>query len=307
MKSVSLSVVIPTLNAEKEIDALLKIIESQSLKPREVLIVDSSSKDETLSIASTYAFVRCIEVKRSKFNHGTTRDVALRSTSGDFVCFLTQDAVPATHRYLEFLITPMLQDASIALVSGRQLPKADARRFEQLVRDFNYPDYPIVRGKSDIARCGIKTFFASDVCSAYRRSAYLECGGFSAVETSEDMLMATRFIASGMRVAYNPNAQVYHSHNLTPAQQYARNKVIGRFLQEHASDLMGANEVDEGKRLVKYVAMNLLHERLFSELFAFGIDCAARLLGNRRGRWEIRKGRLKGRPKEIDIHVCDSR
>ena len=84
MKSVSLSVVIPTLNAEKEIDALLKIIESQSLKPREVLIVDSSSKDETLSIASTYAFVRCLEVKRSKFNHGTTRDVALRSTSGDF-------------------------------------------------------------------------------------------------------------------------------------------------------------------------------------------------------------------------------
>ena len=307
MKSVSLSVVIPTLNAEKEIGALLRIIESQSLKPREVLIVDSSSKDETLSIASTYAFVRCIEVKRSKFNHGTTRDVALRSTSGDFVCYLTQDAVPATHRYLEFLITPMLQDASIALVSGRQLPKADARRFEQLVRDFNYPDYPIVREKSDIARCGIKTFFASDVCSAYRRSAYLECGGFSAVETSEDMLMATRFIASGMRVAYNPNAQVYHSHNLTPAQQYARNKVIGRFLQEHASDLMGANEVDEGKRLVKYVAMNLLHERLFSELLAFGIDCAARLLGNRRGRWEIRKVRLKGKHKEIDIHVCDSR
>ena len=305
MKSVSLSVVIPTLNAEKEIDTLLRIIESQSLKPREVLIVDSSSKDETLSIASTYAFVRCIEVKRSKFNHGTTRDVALRSTSGDFVCFLTQDAVPATHRYLEFLITPMLQDASIALVSGRQLPKADARRFEQLVRDFNYPDYPIVRGKSDIARCGIKTFFASDVCSAYRRSAYLECGGFSAVETSEDMLMATRFIASGMRVAYNPNAQVYHSHNLTPAQQYARNKVIGRFLQEHASDLMGANEVGEGKRLVKYVAMNLLHEHLFSELFAFGIDCVARLLGNRRGRWEIRKERLEGRSKVEHKHGSD--
>ena len=196
----------------------------------------------------------------------------------------------------------MLQDSSIALVSGRQLPKTDARRFEQLVRAFNYPDYPIVRGKSDLAKYGIKTFFASDVCSAYRRSAYLECGGFSAVETSEDMLMAARFIASGMRVAYNPNAEVYHSHNLTPRQQYTRNKVVGRFLEEHVSDLMGANEVGEGKRLVKYVAMNLLHEHLFSELFAFGIDCVARLLGNRRGRWEIRKERLEGRSKVEHKH-----
>lgn len=302
MKSVSLSVIIPTLNAEKEIGALLKVIESQSLKPKEVLIVDSSSEDETLSIVGTYASVRCIKIKRNEFNHGTTRDVALRSTSGDFVCFLTQDAVPATSRYLEFLIAPMLQDSSIALVSGRQLPKTDARRFEQLVRAFNYPDYPIVRGKSDLAKYGIKTFFASDVCSAYRRSAYLECGGFSAVETSEDMLMAARFIASGMRVAYNPNAEVYHSHNLTPRQQYTRNKVVGRFLEEHVSDLMGANEVGEGKRLVKYVAMNLLHEHLFSELFAFGIDCVARLLGNRRGRWEIRKERLEGRSKVEHKH-----
>ena len=303
MKSVSLSVIIPTLNAEREIGVLLKRIESQSLKPKEVLIVDSSSEDETLSIVSTYASVRCIEIKRNEFNHGTTRDVALRSTSGDFACFLTQDAVPATSRYLEYLIAPMLQDVSIALVSGRQLPKADARRFEQLVRDFNYPDYPIVRGKNDLARYGIKTFFASDVCSAYRRSAYLECGGFSAVETSEDMLMAARFIASGMRVAYNPDAEVYHSHNLTPVQQYTRNKIVGRFLEDHASDLMGANEVSEGKRLVKYVAMNLLHERLFSELFAFGIDCAARLLGNRRGRWEIRKERFKGESKEGHTYV----
>ena len=61
----------------------------------------------------------------------------------------------------------------------------------------------------------------------------------------------------------------------------------------------------EGKRLVKYVAMNLLHEHLFSELFAFGIDCVARLLGNRRGRWEIRKERLEGRSKVEHKHGSD--
>ena len=88
-------------------------------------------------------------------------------------------------------------------------------------------------GKKDLSKYGIKTFFASDVCSCYRRDAYLDCGGFDRVNTNEDMLMASRFVAAGCKVAYEPKAEVYHSHNLTPKEQYARNRAVGRFLEEH--------------------------------------------------------------------------
>lgn len=288
--SPKISVVIPTLNAEKEIDALLNCLESQTIYPFEIIIVDSASDDATVAEAAKHHDVVFESIKRSDFNHGLTRDFALRKTAGDYVCFLTQDAIPAANCYLENLILPMLCDSSIALVSGRQLPKQDARRFEQLVRGFNYPANASVRSREDLPECGIKTFFASDVCSCYRRDAYIECGGFPAVETNEDMLMAARFIAAGFKVAYEPAAEVHHSHNLTPLQQYARNKAVGRFLEAHKDDLMGASEIGEGGRLVKEVSKQLIREGRILEFCAFGIDCVARLLGNRKGRAEVRKG-----------------
>ena len=291
MTTPSLSVVIPTLNAADEIDSLLDTIEAQSVQPLDILVVDSSSDDGTVDEVAKHPCVNLVRIERKEFNHGSTRDMALRRSAGEFVCFLTQDAVPASNRYLERLIAPFLADDSIALVTGRQLPKADTRRFEQLVRKFNYPNVPSVRSKSDLPKYGIKTFFASDTCSAYRRTAYLECGGFDHVNTNEDMLMAARFIASGLKVAYEPSAEVYHSHNLTPSQQFARNRAVGMFLESHADDLMYASEIGEGGRLVKAVSSELLREGRFSELFAFGFDCCARLLGNRAGRRAARKER----------------
>ena len=286
------SVIIPTLNADHEIEDLLAALERQSLRPMEILVVDSASDDDTVPLVKTHEGIRLLQIERCDFNHGATRDMALRATTGDFVCFLTQDALPASDAYLERLVTPMVGDPSIALVSGRQLPKADARRFEQLVRSFNYPDSPSVRSKSDLNACGIKTFFASDSCSAYRRTAYLDCGGFEYVNTNEDMLMAARFVASGLKVAYEPGAEVYHSHNLTPSQQFARNRAVGMFLESHSDDLMHASEIGEGGRLVKAVSSQLLREGNLTEFIAFGVDCCARLLGNRAGRRAARKERL---------------
>lgn len=284
-----ISVIIPTLNAEHEIEGLLIALERQSIQPTEILVVDSASEDKTVELAQKHKSVRLLHVDRQDFNHGTTRDMALRESSGGFVCFLTQDAVPVSDDYLKRLVAPMVDDSEIALVSGRQLPKADARRFEQLVRGFNYPDSPSVRSKCDLEKYGIKTFFASDTCSAYRRTAYLECGGFEHVNTNEDMLMAARFIASGLKVAYEPRAEVYHSHNLTPSQQFARNRAVGFFLETHTDDLMQASEIGEGGRLVKAVLSQLLREGNFVEFIVFGVDCCARFLGNRAGRRAARK------------------
>lgn len=286
----SVSVVIPTLNAGREIGGLLDSLLSQTVVPGEILVVDSSSEDATQDVVASYAGrgVSLDVIERTEFNHGATRHRAFMRTVGDYTLFMTQDAVPAGDRYIERLTAPLEADKAIALVSGRQLPKRDARRFEQLVREFNYPDEPSVRGAEDLPSYGIKTFFASDVCSAYRRKAYMECGGFAPVNTNEDMLMAARFIAAGHKVAYEPSAAVYHSHNLTPAQQFRRNREVGAFLAAHGDDLMGASEVGEGGRLVRAVASQLLREGRLGEFVAFGFDCAARLAGNRAGRRSVK-------------------
>ena len=215
--------------------------------------------------------------------------MALREATGDIVCFMTQDAVPADDKFVENLIAPILSDGEIAISSGRQLPKADARRFEQLVRAFNYTDVSYVRSKADVSKLGIKTYFATDVCAAYRRSQYLELGGFGKTNMSEDMLMAAKAINAGYKVAYAANAEVYHSHNLTLKEQYRRNYAIGVFLETNMDVVKCESEVGEGSKLVKSVSKSLISEGNIPELFAFGFDCAARLLGNRAGRRSARR------------------
>lgn len=285
-----LSVVIPTLNGERELLALLDRLMRQTHPADEILVVDSSSDDRTCEIATSYPGVRVISVERDSFNHGLTRDYALRETSGEYVAFLTQDAVPANNNYLSNLTAPLDMDPEVALVSGRQLPRDDARRFECLVREFNYPARSHVRTIEDLPRLGIKTYFASDVCSCYRRTAYLAAGGFDKVKTNEDMLMAARLLKAGYKVVYAANAEVIHSHNLTPSEQFRRNRMVGEFLAEHDEELAVPDEVGEGSRLAKNILNELLHEGMLGEAAAFVVDCAARFIGNRMGRFKTHRG-----------------
>lgn len=280
----TISVVLPTLNGERELPNLLDRLAEQTRPADEVLVVDSASDDHTREVAASYPGVQVIAIERTDFNHGLTRDLALRETSGDYVAFLTQDAVPANDYYLENLAAPLDADMQVALVSGRQLPRDDARRFERLVREFNYPSESNVRTIDDLSRLGIKTYFASDVCSCYRRSAYLEVGGFEEVMTNEDMLMAARLLKAGYKVAYAADAEVVHSHNLKPSEQFRRNRAVGEFLAMYDGELAVPDEVGEGSRLAKSVFGTLLREKMPGEAAAFAVDCAARFVGNRMGR-----------------------
>lgn len=74
-----ISVIIPTLNAEHEIDGLLIALEHQSIQPVDILIADSASEDKTIELVRQHKRVRLLKIDRQDFNHGTTRDMALRS------------------------------------------------------------------------------------------------------------------------------------------------------------------------------------------------------------------------------------
>lgn len=276
----SVSIIIPTLNAEKDIEKLINALNRQTVKLTEIVVVDSESDDSTVEICKKYDNVRVIQIARSEFDHGKTRDMAFRTCSTDYVLFITQDAVPKNELYIEKLLAPF-SDNNIAISSGRQIARQDACPMEKLVREFNYPTESYVRSKEDISKYGIKTFFFSDVCSAYRRDLYLELGGFEyPLKTNEDMFFAAKVINSGYMVAYAADAEVIHSHNFTLKQQYNRNLVLSMELENHRDLLNNVSANAEGLRLVKYVSANLLKHGKIISFVHFGFDCCARALGN---------------------------
>lgn len=285
----SVSVIIPTLNAARWLDRQLSRLLAQTVEA-EIIVIDSGSADATPAVAAQYApRVRLIEIPNRDFDHGGTRDLALRQSGGEFVLFLTQDALPTDERYMEKLLAPFM-DERVAGVFGRQIAYEDAPEYEKLTRLFNYPELPRVWSEADIPRFGVKAYFFSNACSAIRRSAYEAVGGFDApIVTNEDMMLAAKLLHAGWRLAYAPEAAVLHSHVDTLAGEYARNIKIGRVMEQYRERLTGAASAGEGLRLVRFVSAELLRAGKPGQVPVFLTHAAVRFVGYRAGRRQERK------------------
>ena len=278
-----ISAIIPTLNAAHSIEKLLLALQRQTVPMSEIIVVDSSSQDGTAALAQKCG-ARILSIPQSAFDHGGTRDYALRNSAGDIVLFFTQDALPVNDEFTAQLLHPF-SDPQIAAVTGRQLPWPSARPYVQEVQAYRYPAQSRLWTKADIPRLGLEAFHLSDVCAAYRRSAYLAVGGFhSPLMTNEDMLIASCLLDGGYRLAYCAEATVYHSHSFTLAQEYARNLQIGRFMCAYADRLGDGHATGEGVKMVKHVLRQLARKGEYAECISFCLDCAARLCGSYAGR-----------------------
>lgn len=245
-----ISVIIPTLNASRYIRVLLESLKGQTRMPDEIIVIDSSSADSTAKIAESYG-VKTITIKKEDFDHGKTRNMAVNHATGNIIVFLTQDALPYDEHYLENLIKP-LEKPDIAAAYGKQISNINATPVERFARLFNYPPISIVKGKDDISKLGIKTFFFSNVCSAIRKREFEELGGFpEKAIMNEDMVFAAKLILRGYKIAYVPEAKVIHSHNYTLCQQFKRYFDIGVSLKDNSWILEYVGADKEGVKFLK--------------------------------------------------------
>ncbi|WP_256201267.1 glycosyltransferase family 2 protein [Thermoanaerobacter thermocopriae] len=122
-----ISVIIPTLNCENVIGLLLEKLWNQTMKPLEVIVIDSESDDKTREVARKGG-ANVIKIKRKDFNHGGTRNLAAEHSAGDILVFLTQDALPRNEYFLENLIKPLEDPMIAASYVGRSL---EMRQFQQ--------------------------------------------------------------------------------------------------------------------------------------------------------------------------------
>jgi rhamnosyltransferase len=271
------SVIIPTLNAEEHIHTLIASLRNQTV-PCEIIVIDSSSSDNTVNIAESQG-ARTIVIKREDFDHGGTRNLAASHASGGILSFLTQDALPENNHFIENLVRP-LGESEIAAAYGRQVPKVDAKLTEKFARLFNYPEAPVVKGMSDIPALGIKTFFFSNSCSAIRKKEFEQYGGFTEkLIMNEDMHFACRLILEGYKLAYVPEARVIHSHDYSLMSQLRRYFDIGVFLKKHLYPLTDARSDKTGALFLKEGFSFFWKNRAYTCLPYLFAEAAARYAG----------------------------
>lgn len=282
--SQKISVIIPTLNAEKYIDKLLRRLLSQSVLVHEIILLDSESDDKTVEIAEKYDKVRVVNIERKTFDHGGTRNIGFEKAEGDIVFVMSQDALPCDKYYIEKMLEA-IREPGVVMVTARQVPYPDATRIEKITRFYNYSDKTIVKDISMLDTLGVKTFFFSDVCSAYIKSIFFELGGYETPALiCNDMVMASKALHAGYKTAYKAEAQVFHSHRYTLRQQYKRNFDTAADMLINKDYFDGASDTKEGIKMVKYVLSKLIKKLHFITAVYYCIECAAKLFGNRAGK-----------------------
>lgn len=252
-------VIIPTYKPEKEFAELIHRLQQQTYAIRKIIIINTETGIFPEKLETEPYPIEVIHIKPKDFDHGGTRNMGASISKADIVLYITQDAMPADEHLIEEFIKVFEAHSDIGVAYGRQLPKNDCNIIERFTRRFNYPEKSRIKSKSDLNELGIKTFFCSDVCAAYRRNYLLGAGGFEDPTIfNEDMIFAGKRILAGDKVAYVAEAKVLHSHNYTGRQQFHRNFDLAVSQAQYPEVFEGVSSEGEGIRMVKATARYLI-------------------------------------------------
>ena len=233
----------------------------------EVRVVDSGSTDgtwETLKALENQFAVRMTlsRIDGVEFDHGDTRNLLAANARGEFLVFMTQDAIPATDTWLEQLIRNF-EDERVGAVTCRNIPRPDADPVTKVFSagDPGYrPEREEVELPPDHEYAALNPherrllYNFNDVASAFRRELW-ERHPFPRTPFGEDVLMARAFLEAGHVVVYDAEACVEHSHDYDVEETRSRTRIDGRFNAEWLGRICVASSKD----------VQVLTERVSSE------------------------------------------
>ena len=260
MEKIRVNVIIPTYRPGKEFVELLKGIKKQEYQPDKVIIMNTEEEYWDVRWETLCSKIEVHHIKKNEFDHGGTRKAGAALADGSILVFMTQDAVPYDKYLIGNLIKPLLEKEDVGAAYARQLPKEDCSFLEKCARSFNYPEASCIKTEKDMPVYGVKTFFCSNVCAAYRKSEYNALGGFPLHTIfNEDMIFAGKaLLQDDYAVAYAAGARVIHSHNYNCRQQFKRNFDLAVSQADHPELFGCVRSESEGIRLVKSTARFLI-------------------------------------------------
>jgi rhamnosyltransferase len=203
------SVVIRTLNEERYLRQLLDATINQKSQffEFEIVVVDSGSCDNTLSIAKEFG-ARITYIDKSEFTFGRSLNRGCEFAKGDFLIFISGHCIPASDDWLDELCKPFIE--GVADYSyGRQVGRDSTKFSEQCHFNKWFPDY---------SKMPQEGYFCNNANAAVTRETWLKYRFCEKLTGLEDMHLANRLVNDGGKVAYVATAPVYHIHDETWGQ-----------------------------------------------------------------------------------------
>jgi rhamnosyltransferase len=240
LSSPEASVVIPTFQAGPGFDELLRRLFSQKTDfGYEVIVIDSGSTDGTAELAARHG-ASVHRIDQGEFDHGATRNLGAALSSGRYVGFLVQDALPRDDYWLAAMVENLEADETVAGVYGRQIPNPDSSPLTRaLMQDWptsgqerreQYSGGPESYGALPPAtRRSLAVF--DNVSSCISRPVWQRIP-FQRTGFGEDIRWGKATIEPGYKLIYEPRSAVLHSHERGALYDLRRHYADGLLLQE---------------------------------------------------------------------------
>jgi glycosyltransferase involved in cell wall biosynthesis len=202
------SVVVTVKDEENSILQLLRSLESQSLIPQEVIIVDGGSTDGTVNVVksfigskSSFKLISTDGVNRSK-----GRNLGISAASTEIIA-CTDAGVVLNEHWLENLVKPLIND-NADFVGGVYVQSGESL-LQKCIGILQYPNLEKLR---------VEDFLPSSRAVAFKKSVWRAVGGYPEhLEKAEDTYFDLMVKRKGFKVALAKDAIV-----LWPARKSLR-------------------------------------------------------------------------------------
>lgn len=195
------SAVIRAYNEGRHIGRLLEGLEKQTVKPDEIILVDSGSTDDTVSIARA-AGCRIVHIEKSEFSFGRALNRGCAAATGDVLLLASAHVYPLYDSHIANLISAFDRDG-VAIAYGRQVGDERTKFSESRVMLKWFPNQNIWDQGHP---------FSSNANAAVLRTLWQESPYDETLTGLEDLDFAKRALARGCKIAYVADAPIVHVH-----------------------------------------------------------------------------------------------
>jgi rhamnosyltransferase len=211
VKLVKCSIVIRAYNEEKHIRRLLEGIRQQTIKDVEIILVDSGSTDETVSVAESLD-ARIVRIPSSEFTFGRSLNLGIQEATRELIVIASAHVYPVYPDWLASLLYPF-ENEKIALSYGKQRSPETGRFSEKQIYHQWYPD---------VSKPRQATAFCNNANAAIRKSLWRQNPYDETLTGLEDLAWGKWAKEQGYDIAYVAEAEIIHVHNETPEGVFNR-------------------------------------------------------------------------------------
>ena len=207
------SIIIRTLNEAAFLPRLFDLINNQSYKNFEIIVVDSGSQDDSQKIAKEFSD-KLLLIEKDDFTFGYAINHGIKHSNGELVCIVSAHTEPESNNWLKELVSAFnydqLSNSKIAMSYGKQIGGENSNFSE--IMDFNS-----LFGIDELKKSRPK-YFCNNANSMIRKDLWSNHPFNESLSGLEDIEWSKYWMDKGYDIIYNPNACIIHIHNETGTQ-----------------------------------------------------------------------------------------